>query len=178
MSLPTALYQPSAEEISRQPPGFIIRRAIQPGGAAAAQTLTVWEGDQSRHLMIQALNIRVSLTPNAGSATKMEIVRLEALDLQAGTLATVLWEAIYLGSPTGVGLWHPGKPADPAGWVGAAGGPPESATYDLSSELGGSTIPNGLQLRFVLGSTGGTPVNLGATAHLVALAIPVGRLPR
>jgi hypothetical protein len=178
LSIPAALYQPGDAEISRQPPGFIIRRAIQPGSGAASQTITVWEGDQSRHLIIQTLNVRVTITPDGASATKLEIVRLEALDMSAGTLATVIWEAIYTGSPAGVGLYNPAIPGLATGWVLPAAGPAQAANFDLTIGLRDAVIPNGLQLRFVLGTTGGTPVNLGGTAHLVGLAIPVGRLPR
>ncbi len=172
MLFPEALYTPSPGDIARNPPQFVIRRAIQPGSAAAAQTITVWEGDSSKHLILSSITLRVSVTANAAAETRLDIARLELLD-SGGTLATIVWEVINTPSLATEGI-------KPDGWnvplVRALGSAAVSAAFNIPCV--GMLVPGGTSLRFVLGTGGGVPVNLSGVAHLVGLAVPLAGILR
>lgn len=178
MIVPDDLYNPTPSDIQRNPPSIIVRRGIQAGSSSTPQTVPCWEGDQARHMIISSLNLRVSITPDGATATKLEIARCECIDIASGTLATVLWEAIWLGSPAGLAVENPALPSLATGWVLAAGGANQQVNFDLSPSLRGCVVPNGTLIRFTLSTTGGSPVLLGGTSHLIGIAIPQGGLPR
>lgn len=168
-TVPCPIYKPVEPEIMRTPPEFVLISGARPGTADAAVGSIFFNGIRDRHVVIQSLVFRVTISANAASETRHIGIRVMLED--AGVDRGSLWE-LRARDVAGGGL-----SGDNANVSAYAAGTTGNQTA-FKPRVEGCWVPAGISLRLQSFTGGGVPVSHEIRWSAVLLLVPIGGLLR
>ena len=168
--IPLPLYNPSPEEIQRIPPEFLIMSGNRPGTPDAAVGAVFYTGSRDRHVIVQSLVFRITITANASSETRLVGLRvmLEDASVDRGSLFE-----LRCRDTANHGL-VPDNSSIAAAYPAGTG--PHQACFSLTDT--GLWVPAGVSLRLQSFTSGGVPASHEIRWTAILVSVPKGGLPK